>query len=146
VGEFAKDDQEDDEARDPGHHLVEVHDLVAEEGDEERAGGDDDDAGITWHVGVDGMDQLRAYNDVDGRPAKAGKTIEDGDYDGCVSLWSKMRIGNFHTDFDAVVAKEEPAENHLSHAKARAKCRKEAHRQDSQDVDEEDGQDRVDEA
>ena len=53
--EFAKNDEEDDEARDPRPELVGVHNLVAKECDEECRTGDDDDAGVSWNVGVDGV-------------------------------------------------------------------------------------------
>ena len=43
--------------------------FVAEEGDDERAGGDDDDACVAWDGGVDGVDQLRAHDHVDRGPA-----------------------------------------------------------------------------
>ena len=86
--ELAEDDEEDDEAWDPAIRLVRVHDFVAKEGNEEGASSNDDDTRVSWHITIDGMDQLRADYDIDSGPAKAGKAVEDGD------------------DFDAVVSEE----------------------------------------
>lgn len=77
VGEFAEDDEEDDEAGDPGPELVRVHHLVAKTCDQEGRCCNDDDARISWYVGVDRIDQLCAHDNVDGRPADAGQAIED---------------------------------------------------------------------
>ena len=88
MSEFAENDQEDDEAGNPAVEFVHMHDLVAEECDDERASGNDDDTGESWHVSVDGVNQLRADNDIDSRPAEAGEAVKDGNC--CVvraALW-----------------------------------------------------------
>ena len=82
MSEFAQDDEEDDEAGDPGPELVEVYDFVAEEGNEEGGGGNDDDTGIAGDGTVDGMQELGADDDIDGGPADAGEDVEDGNYIG----------------------------------------------------------------
>ncbi len=79
VGEFAEDDEEDDEGGDPGPEFVVVHDFVAEDGDEPGRGGDDDDAGVAGDVAVDGVDELGADDDVHGGPADTGEDVEAGD-------------------------------------------------------------------
>ena len=82
--EFAEHDEEDDEAGDPGPEFVEMHDFVAEEGDEEGRCGDDDDTGVAGDGVVDRVQELGADDDVDGGPADAGEDVEDGDYvSGC---------------------------------------------------------------
>jgi hypothetical protein len=63
--------------------------FVAEEGNDEGACRDYDNTGVPWDVAVDGVNKLRADYDIDGRPAEAGKAIEDGD------------------DFDSVVSEKE---------------------------------------
>jgi hypothetical protein len=54
------------------------------------------------------------------------------------------RRRGIHTEFDTIVSKEESRQDHLSHAKSRAKCREETDRHDTQDIDEEDGQESID--
>ena len=81
VRELAQHDEEDDEARDPAVVLVGVHDFVAEEGDEEGRGRDDDDAGPAWDGAVDGVEDLRPDDDVHGGPADAGEDVEERDCD-----------------------------------------------------------------
>lgn len=61
MGEFAEDDEEDYEGRDPGVEFVVMDDFVAEEGDEEGGGGDDDDARVAGDVLVDRVEELGAY-------------------------------------------------------------------------------------
>jgi hypothetical protein len=78
MSELAEHDEEDDEAGDPRDHFVEVNDLVAKKGDQEGACCNDDDPGVSRHVRVDGVDELCADNDVDGRPSQAGEAVEDG--------------------------------------------------------------------
>ena len=126
--EFSQHDQEDDEARYPGPELIHMHHFVAEKSDEERAGSNDDDPGIAWHVGVHSVDQLSTDNDIDGRPADAGKNIEEGD------------------EFHAVVAIVEAGENHLTQPESRTKGREESDRRDREAINKEDGEERIDEA
>lgn len=57
--ELAHHHQEDDQARNPRHHFIPVHRLVSEQCDDEGPRGDDDNAGITGHILIDGMQQLR---------------------------------------------------------------------------------------
>ena len=66
MGELAEDDEEDDEAGDPRIELVGVDDLVAEEGDDEGCGGDDDDACVAGDVCIDGVEELGADDDING--------------------------------------------------------------------------------
>lgn len=53
--ELAQDDEEDDEGGDPTIEFVVVDDLVAEEGDEEGACGNDDDARVPRDIIVDSV-------------------------------------------------------------------------------------------
>lgn len=78
--EFAEDNEEDDEAGDPGPVFVHVDDFVAEEGDDERCCRDDDNACVSGNVGIDGIEELGADYHVDGRPAYAGQDVEDSDW------------------------------------------------------------------
>ena len=48
--EFPKDDEENDETRNPGVHLVHVNNLVPEERDYECACRDDNDTCVSWYV------------------------------------------------------------------------------------------------
>ena len=128
VCEFAEHDQEDYKARDPSIKLVYVHNLVAEERDEEGACCDYDDAGPAWYVAVHGVDQLSAHDDVDGRPAHTGEAIEDG------------------YQLDTVVSKIVAGEYHLPETESRAKSAEEAHRSNAKHVDEQDGEERIHEA
>ena len=127
VGEFAKHDQEDDEGGDPGPEFIDVHDFVAEEGDEKCAGGDYDDACVSGHVGVYGVDELGAHDNIDRGPADAGEDVEDGD------------------DLDAVEPEEEAGEDHLAETEARAEGGEEGDGCDGEAVDEEDGEEGIDE-
>ena len=122
---LAEDNEEDDKARNPRIKLVSVHNLVTKQRHDERCGRDDDDSGIARYAGIDGVDELRADNDVDGRPADAGKAVEESD------------------DLDAVVAEEKAGQHHLAQAEDGAKGAIEADRQDAEEVDEEDREDAV---
>ena len=64
MGEFTQDDQKDDKGRDPAPLFVVMDDLVAKERDQKGGCCDDDDAGITGDIGIDGVDQLSADNDI----------------------------------------------------------------------------------
>ena len=128
VRELAQHDEEDDEAGDPGPELVRVHDLVPEEGDEERRRGDDDDARVSGDIRVHGVEQLRADDDVDRRPSDAGEDVEEGD------------------DFHAVEAEIEAREHHLTEPVGGPERGEEGDRGDGEHVDEEDGEEGVDEA
>ena len=76
MGKFAEDDEEDDEGRDPRPEFVRMHDLVAEEADDEGADGDDDDAREARDVVVDGVDELRAHDRVHRGPADTSEDVE----------------------------------------------------------------------
>ena len=78
MSEFAQDDEEDDEAGDPAVELVIVNDLVAEQRDQKGRCGNDDDTRVARDVRVDGVEELRANNDIDGGPPDAGEDVEDG--------------------------------------------------------------------
>ena len=97
-----------------------MHDFIPEQRYEERRRRDDDDARVPGDGGVDGVDQLRADDDVHGRPADAGEAVEEGD------------------DLDAVVAEEEAREDHLAQAEDGAEGAVEADGHDAEEVDEED--------
>ena len=146
MGECAEDDQEDDEAGDPAVKLVGVHDFVAEQGDDECCSCDDDNTSPAWNVGIHSVEDLSAYNDVDGRPAYTGQDIEKRN---CRWLdTGAMRDDHHerHTELDAIISVKEPREHHLAQSKPRSKSGEEADGSDSQDVDEENGQDGVHEA
>lgn len=80
AGEEAEDDEENDEGWDPGVELVEMDDFVAEDGDEECAYGDDQDASPAGDVVVNGVYDLGANDDVDARPSDAGEDVEKGNF------------------------------------------------------------------
>ena len=65
MGELTENDEEDDEAGDPGVVFVRVDDLVAKEGDDEGCGGDDDDTCVARNICVDGVKELRTNYHVD---------------------------------------------------------------------------------
>lgn len=54
--ELAEYDEEDDQTRDPRPELVDMHNFVAEDGDNPRRRRDYDDASVARDVGVDGVD------------------------------------------------------------------------------------------
>ena len=128
MSKLAQNDHEDDEAGDPRPEFVLVHNLVPEEGNEEGTGGDDDNTSPARHIVVHSMDQLRTDNDIDRRPADASQHIEDGN------------------ELDAVVTKEIPRQNHLPQAEARPEGAEEADRGYAKQIDEEDGEQSVNEA
>ena len=107
MGELAEDDEEDYEAGDPGPELVGVDHLVAEQGDQEGRCRNDDDARISWHVGVDRIDQLCAHDHVDRRPAHASQAIEDRNH------------------FDAIEAEVVSRQHHLPKTEAGTKSAEE---------------------
>lgn len=72
AGEFPEHDEEDDETGDPAVEFVGVHNFIAEESNEEGASCDNNDAAPTGDVAVDCVQDLSAYDDVDGGPADAG--------------------------------------------------------------------------
>lgn len=78
MGKFAKNNKEDDEAWNPAVELVVVDDFVAEEGDKEGGSRNDNDAGITGDIMVDGVQELSTDDDVHGGPANASEDVEDG--------------------------------------------------------------------
>lgn len=69
---LAEDNQEDDEGWDPAIEFVVVDDFVAEEGDKEGAGGNDDDTCVPRDIIVDSMQELGANNDIDRGPPDTG--------------------------------------------------------------------------
>ena len=77
--EFSKDDEENDETRNPGVHLVHVDNLVSEERDYECACRDDNDTCVSWYVGIDRIQKLGAYYDIDSGPSDACKDVEECD-------------------------------------------------------------------
>lgn len=79
MSEDAQNDDEDDGCREPRPELIGVHDLVAEESDEQRADRHDDDASIAWDVVIDGVDELSSNDTVDCAPSESCEEIETGD-------------------------------------------------------------------
>lgn len=53
-----------------------MHDLVAEKGDQERSGGDDDNSSPARHVSIDCIEELSANNYVDCRPSNTSENVE----------------------------------------------------------------------
>lgn len=78
MDEFAKNDQENDEAWDPAPELVCMYNFVSEQRHKEGGGGDDNHAGVAWHIGVHCVEQLRTNDGVYGRPSDARKDVKDG--------------------------------------------------------------------
>ena len=66
LGECSKNDEEDDEAWNPGESLIGVHNLVAEAGDDECRDCDNQNSSPSRHVVVYSMEELSANNNVDG--------------------------------------------------------------------------------
>lgn len=79
MSKFTQDNHKNDEAWNPAVEFVQMYNLVAEKGDDEGAGSNDDDSCITRDATIDSVDQLRADNDIDSGPAKASQTIEQSD-------------------------------------------------------------------
>lgn len=96
MGELAKDDEEDDERRDPAVEFVVMNHFVAEKGNDESCSGDDDDACDSRKIIIYGVEELRANYNVNRRPPNACEDVEDGN------------------DFHAVPAKVESGEHHLA--------------------------------
>lgn len=65
MGKFAYDDEEYDEARDPRPSLIKVHDLVPEDTDNQSSDSDYQNSSPAWEARVDGMEKLRAYDNID---------------------------------------------------------------------------------
>ena len=128
MSKLADDDEEDDEARDPGVSLVGVDDLVSKESNQESSGGNNDDTSPSWHVAVDGIEQLSTDNDINSRPTDTGEDVENSN------------------DLDTIISKEESGENHLSQSKLGTESAEEGDGNYTKQVDEEDDQDSVDES
>lgn len=69
VGKDAEHNHKDDKSGHPAPVLVGMNNFVAKEDNDKRAKGDDEDAGETWDVVVDRMDELRANDNIGGSPA-----------------------------------------------------------------------------
>lgn len=54
-----------------------MHDLVAEEGDQESSGGNDDDSSPARHVSIDCIEELSANNDVHCGPSNTSENVKD---------------------------------------------------------------------
>lgn len=54
--ELAEYDKKDDQTGDPRPELVDMHNFVAEDGDEPCRRGDYDDTSIAWNISVDCVD------------------------------------------------------------------------------------------
>lgn len=134
MDEFAQDDQEDDESRDPGPVCVGMDQLIAKYRDDRGSPRNDKDTGIAWDLGVHGIEQLRTNDDVDSAPAQAGQDVKDCN---CIrphwlhSEFPNMGILHGLTDFDPVVPKEIARKHHLSKAVAWPKGREEGDRSDA---------------
>ena len=70
-----------------------MHNFVAEDGDKPCRRGDDDDASIARNVGVNGVDQLGADDDVYGGPAHTSEDVETCNCRAALVLWLWMRNG-----------------------------------------------------
>jgi hypothetical protein len=90
MGEFAEDDEEDDEGWDPRPHFVVVDYLVAEDRYKPGCCCYDDDACITRDGRVDGVDELGADYDVDGGPAYTGEDVEARNWGSLALISSRM--------------------------------------------------------
>jgi hypothetical protein len=128
VSELADNDEKDDEAGDPGVSLVGVNDLVSKEGDQESGGGDDDDSSPSWHIAVDGVEQLSTDNNINSRPTNTGEDVE------------------YSNDLDTIISEEESGQNHLSQAKLGTKSAEEGDRSYTKQIDEKNDQDSIDES
>ena len=85
MNKFPKDDQEDDEAGDPGIPLVGMHNLVSEQGNQEGRGSNNDDSSPARHVSVHSMEKLGSDDHVDRRPTNTSEDVETGnDFDSIV--------------------------------------------------------------
>ena len=157
--EFTQDNEEDDEGWDPGPEFVNVHDFVAEDGDEPGRCRYYDDARVAGNIGIDCVDQLGTNNDVDRGPAHAGKYVEASDWRKNVSLRDLLfmieytvkgciNIGKpgLLTDLNTVIPIPKTGEDHLTQAKARTESGEEGDGSDGEAIDEENGEERVDEA
>lgn len=146
MSKHSQDDQENDESRNPTPELVRVNDLVAEKGDEHSADGNNDNTNSTRHIRVDSDDQLSADNRVCGGPADTSEHVEGGD---CLSLYqynvksSSEKVG--HTEFDTPPTEPETGNHHLAQAEFSTENREEADSQDTEQVEEQYGQNTVDE-
>jgi hypothetical protein len=78
MGKLAKNDQEDDQAWDPGIALISVHNLISEKRDQEGCGCDDQNAGPARHIAIHSIEQLGAHNDIDSGPADTSKDVKNG--------------------------------------------------------------------
>ena len=76
MSKLSQHDEKDNKARNPGVHLVRVYNFVPKERDYERRCCNYNDACVSRYVRVDCIQQLSPYNNVDRRPANAGKDIE----------------------------------------------------------------------
>ena len=65
MSKLSKDDEKDDEAGNPGVSLVGMDNLISKKSDQESGSGNDDNAGPSWHVAIDGIEELSSYNYVD---------------------------------------------------------------------------------
>ena len=130
-----EDDNKDDSSGDPGPELVEMNDLVAEEGYEQRANSDDDDTCVAWNVIVHGVNHLSADNRVHGRPAKTGEDIEHSDCTKSVGS-DESFDGKERTDLDSVPAEPVARQDHLSQSKSGAESREVTHRYYANEVEE----------
>jgi hypothetical protein len=135
VSEDAEDDEENNRGRYPGPELVCVHNFVAKYGNHQRTDGYDDDTGKPRHICIHGVDQLCADNGVDGGPAKAGKDIEDRNYDTLADA-SELEFIRTLTKLYAVPTKPESREYHLTKSKARPKSGEVANGDNSNQVEE----------
>lgn len=104
-----------------------MHYFISEHGNQERRSCNHDNSRPAGHVVVHSIKKLSADYCVDRGPADASQYIEDGN------------------DLDGIVAEEESREDHLAQPEFGTEGREEADGEDAEDVDEEYGQDSVDE-
>lgn len=77
VRKFPNSDQVNDKDRDPRPLLIVIHGLISKPGDQEGDKGDNEDSHPAGHVGVNGVEELGAKNNLHGRPAQAAKDVEE---------------------------------------------------------------------
>lgn len=86
VGEGAQNNDKHNTGRNPAPILVNVHNLVSGEGDEESAEGDNQDTGESRDIRVDRIKKLSAHDGIGSRPADACYDVEDRDWDAMLEV------------------------------------------------------------
>lgn len=135
MGKNTEDNDEHNCGWNPGPEFVGVNNFVAEECDEQRADGNDDDAGIAWHVVIDSVDQFGTDNGVYSRPTQACKDVENGDLDMLV-LDKSLELSCELTDLHTMPSKPVSRQDHLPQPKTRSESREVTHRNYANQIEE----------